>query len=179
MRLPAVLFALLLAMALILAYFLFGVAESDVGHGFTHPEFATMQRGGDGATRAEGVLLGGAVLGALQLVFFVLLLAFGAGGRRRGGFEERVLAGGAVVFLATWLLLVLTYRSYAHAAGGAIALSFPIPTSWMLFGVGFAPGIFILLYMTRFRSWIVSEEEVEALRRELGDSAGESAGEGS
>jgi hypothetical protein len=162
MRLASVLFVLLLAMAVVVGYVFVAVEESEIGHGFTHPELETMQRGGDGAERHEDVLVAGAVMGVLQIVFFGVILAFGTRRGRPMGMEEWVLVAGTVVFVLTWLMLVYTYLHYAAEGGGELAFSFPVPTAWMLFGVGFAPGIFILLYFLRFESWVLSDEEVEA-----------------
>lgn len=169
MKIALFLFALLIAMGLVLGYLLFFVAETENGHGLPHPEYATMLQGGD-AARHDAVLVGGTLLGTLMILFMVGLLAFGASQGRRPGMEEGVLVGGAVLFLVCFLAMVLTYVPYADAAGGPIVLGFPVPTAWMLYGVWGAPVVFMLLYMIRFESWIISDAEIE---RFLADTASE------
>ncbi|MEE2775166.1 MAG: hypothetical protein VYE73_00135 [Acidobacteriota bacterium] len=161
MRIPLLLFGLLLGMGLVLGYLLFMVPETDVGHGFTHPDYPTMQRGGDGAVRHEAVLAGGRLLGTLMILFMVGLLAFGSSQGRKIGGEEIVMILGTVVFVTCFLFTVATYRSYAAQGGGALALSFPIPTAWMLYGIWGAPIVFMLLYMVRFEPWIISDADIE------------------
>ena len=167
MKIALLLFALLIAMGLVLGYLLFFVEEPGNGHGVPHPEYATMLQGGDGARHQE-VLGGGTLLGALMILFMVGLLAFGASQGRKPGMEEGVLAGGTVLFLFCYLAMILTYVPYADTGGGSIVLGFPVPTAWMLYGVWGAPVVFMLLYMLRFEAWIISDAEIE---RFLADTA--------
>ncbi|MDX1383655.1 MAG: hypothetical protein R3190_08430 [Thermoanaerobaculia bacterium] len=169
MRIAALLFALLVAMGLVTGYLLLFVEETEIGHGFAHPDYPTMLRGGDGAARHDPVLVGGWLLGTLQIAFMVTILAFGAGQRGRMGVEEWVLVVGGIVFALCFLFTVTTYVHYARAGGGELALSFPIPSAWMLYGIWGAPVIFIVLYMVRFESWILSDEALESFLSEVRD----------
>lgn len=165
MRVPGLLFVLLLAMTVVLGVLL-TVEEVPDGHGFDHPEYPTMQRGGDGAARHSRVLWGGWALGTLQMLFFVALLLLGLRRRHPRGRGAGMMVAAAVVYLACFLILVVTYRTYAAGGGGELALSFPVPTAWMLYGVGFAPVLFILLYVARFESWILDDDELESFLAE-------------
>ncbi len=168
MRLVGFLVILALAMVAFVAIAL-GVPERPPGHGFTHPEVATMERGGEGYARAEGVLELGWAFGLAQVLFFTGLLALGA--RRPDGLRglgPGLLAGG-VVYAVIWTALVLTYRTYALSSDPALFLGFPMPTAIMLFALYAVPGIFMVLYVVGFERWIASPSDLAALERRLAE----------
>jgi MFS superfamily sulfate permease-like transporter len=166
MRLTAFLFALLLGMCLILGYVLL-LDEIPDGHGYNHPDYPTMQRGGDGATRHAQTLWIGWALGVLELLFFVGLLALGSRRRKQYPFERNVLIVGTLVYIAFFTWMVIAYTGYAADPSAALVLSFPLPTTLMLYGVGFAPVVFIVLYMIRFSPWIVDDDELDTFLRRV------------
>ena len=168
MRLVGFLGILAFAMLAFVAIAL-GVPESPLGHGFTHPEIASMERGGEGYARAEAVLELGWAFGLAQVLFFTGLLALGA--RSRDGLRglgPGLLAGG-LVYAVIWTALVLTYRTYALSPDPVHFLGFPAPTAIMLFALYAAPGIFMVLYVVGFERWIASPADLAALERRLAD----------
>ncbi len=175
MKLPYLLFAILLAMwVTIVATFVIGEAPSaevvsdqtgeisrtELGHGFTHPKFATMQSGGSGAARHEPILWFGWAFGMLQIAFFMLLVAYGGQkGGRLGPLKIPILVGG-ILYAATFTAMVYTYQSYMLESSHRMFLSLPVPTAWMIYGVWPAPLVFMFLYMFTFDSWTFRAEDL-------------------
>jgi hypothetical protein len=175
MKLPHLLFAILLAMcALIATVFVIGespvvevispetgeTSQTPLGHGFTHPEFATMQRGGSGAARHERILWFGCAFGLLQILFFVCLLAYGGQRQGRLGPLKVPLMIGGIAYAATFTSLVYTYQGYMLEQTHAMFLSLPVPTAWMVYGLWLVPLVFMFLYMFIFDSWIFRQADI-------------------
>ncbi|MEE9282263.1 MAG: hypothetical protein V3V67_19025 [Myxococcota bacterium] len=168
MRLVAFLLVVVLAMSGLVAVAL-GLPERPGGHGFTHPEFSTMERGGPGELRHERVLTLGWAFGLAQIVFFTGLLALGARTREGlRGLGPGLVAGG-LAYALVWTALVLAYRSYAGGSASAYFLGFPAPTALMLFALFPAPVIFSLLYVVGFERWIAAPSDIAELERRLAE----------
>ena len=174
MRLPVWLFLILLALCAVYGSFWFLEAPPNAS-GINHPTFDTMLQGGDGAARHRPMLWLGWLAGVLQILFFVGLVLLGL---RRG---DRVTAGrgavigAAVAFLAVFTLLVRSYRGFMLQGAGAesqLFLGFPAPTAWMLFGLWTVPGVFLILYVLRFDSWILDAEALARFERLLAQRRG-------
>ena len=175
MKLPHLLFAILLAMcAVITTVMVIGespllevispetgtASQIPLGHGFTHPEFATMQRGGNGAARYERILWFGCAFGLLQILFFVCLLAFGGQRQGRLGPLKVPLMIGGIAYAATFISMVYAYQGYVHEQNHAMFLSLPVPTAWMVYGIWLVPLVFMFLYMFKFDSWILRQADI-------------------
>ncbi len=160
MKISLTLFGLLVGMCLVLGYVLM-TEEPPGAAGIPHPEYSSMQRGGDGVARHAPIFVAGWILGLLQIFFLVGLLAFGAAKSKRFPFEERFLLGGAVVYAAFFTWMVTSYSSFAASPSERLVLSFPPPTALMLYGVGFVPLVFVALYVIRFEPWIIDDDELE------------------
>ena len=164
MKLPWVFFALLLAMCFLVGY-VFTVEESTLGHGFTHPEFGTMQRGGDGVERHAEVLWCGWLFGVLEISVFVAMLALGL--RHRGELLERKwpLLFGLLLYMGVFTLIILTYQAYAAADSRPLFLSLPAPSAWMLYGLWGVPLYFHGLYVLFFDRWVLKGEDLDRFRQ--------------
>ena len=184
MKSPHTLFAILLAMCAVVAatFFIGEVPTEDVvsektgetvqvarGHGFTHPEFKTMQSGGNGEMRHSRVLWLGWAFGMLQIAFFVCLLAFGGQKRGQLGPLGPPLIGGGILFAAIFTAMVYSYNNYMLEDQHAMVLSLPIPTAWMIYGVWPIPIVFMALYMFTFGSWTFREEDMTRLKSILAE----------
>lgn len=158
MKLPLLLFALLLGMCAIIGIALLS-EPPDNNHGVTHPRFAeSMLHGGDGRQRHESVRWLGLAYGALQIVFFVSCLVLGIREPSRCKVAF-VLCG--VVYLATFCLMVVADRSYVVSENPELFLGFPLPTAMMLYGLSGAPLLFLLIYVVQFDRWILNPEELQ------------------
>lgn len=169
MKISVILFAILIGMCLLLGY-AFVTEEPDEASGFQHPDYASMHRGGDGVERHAPIFWMGWMLGVLQIVFFVTLLAFGARKTRSFPLETRALVAGALVYIGFFSWMMISYSGFAADPGEELVLAFPAPTALMLYGVGFAPLFFIVLYLWRFEPWIIDDEELEGFLERVRNS---------
>jgi len=157
MKLPLLLFALLLGMCVVIGITLLSEPPEN-NHGFAHPKFAdSMLQGGDGRQRHESIRWMGLVYGALQIVFFVSCLVLGVRERSRCRLAF-VLCG--AVYLATFCLMVVADHFYVGSQDPQLFLGFPLPTAIMLYGVSGAPLLFLLMYVIQFDRWILKPEEL-------------------
>lgn len=160
MKLPWILFALLLAMCCVLGYVLTIEETGAADGGIEHPRFSTMDSGGDGLERHARVLWWGWTLGLLEIALFVGFLALGF--RHHCVLGQRkwpILAGGAL-YGAVFTLLVLAYETYAGSDSRPLFLSMPLPTAWMLYGLFAIPLYFHVLYIVSFDRWVLTPEDL-------------------
>ena len=144
-----------------------------VGHGVPHRNtlFRDMNQGGSGQHRHASVLLGGWLFGALQIALFTGLLAWSAGlpaaaqARQPDARQSHswLLPGlfvfGGLVFEGVFALLCRSYQvSMLDPDNTRFLGSFPEATTWLLFGIWFAPGVFVALYVLFFDRWIFSPQ---------------------
>lgn len=179
MKLPHLLFALLIAMCAVVvaAFFIEEVPYVDtpgedggpavreyLGHGFDHPEIPAMQAGGPGEERHARVLWLGLAFGLLEIAFFLTCLVLGGRKNEKFGPLLRPIAIAGVIYAAIFTAMVVTYRGYAGEDVHATFLAFPTPTAWMIYGVWFFPMFYMLLYMYIFDSWTFTEADAERFR---------------
>ena len=164
MKLPLMLFGVLLAMCVIIGIVL-TTHEPDNAHGFAHSTFeASMQQGGSGLERHRQIRWLGLAYGTLQIVFFVSCLVLGVRDpqNRKWAF---LLAG--IVYVATFCLMVVADHYYVHDDNPTLVLGFPLPTAIMLYGLWGVPLIFLLFYIINFDRWILSPVELERFEKLL------------
>lgn len=160
MKLPWLLFAILLAMCFVLGYVL-TIEEVGAGHGVVHPRFSTMLQGGDALERHGPILSWGWTLGVLEIALFVGLLALGLRHRRVLGRRKWPLLAGGVAYVAVFSLLIRAYEIYGGSDVHPLFLSVPIPTAWMLYGLFGIPLYFHLVYVVAFDRWVLTPEDLE------------------
>ena len=176
MKLPYLLFAILLAMCTVIAAtFILGetpvvkvvspetgeVSQVPHGHGFAHPEVANMQVGGDGALRHDRILWFGWAFGILQVAFFVVLIAYGGSKQGKLGLLKIPIFIAGILYAATFTAVVYTYQTYTSTDDPAMFLSLPVPTAWMVYGLWIVPMLFVFLYMFTFDSWTFRDEDMK------------------
>ncbi len=157
------LFVILLLLCGLMGALFFFVEPPPMATGLQHPEFTTMQVGGDPA-RHDTTLMLGWLFAVLQVLFFAGLLALAIGRRLRTPDGKPngwgALAFGTGALLAAFAAMVTTYiRFMETGADSRLFLSFPVPTAWMLYAVWTAPLIFIVLFVVKFDSWILTPED--------------------
>lgn len=156
MKLVRVFFLFLLILWVLLAV-LFLAPPPEHATGVPHPEVDSMLHSGESlALRPLHRWLGwGFGMGIIGIFAFFLLL----GTRRRGGWGRLKgwLAAGFLLYGAVFSALVFAHWDYALHGRVGWFLGFPLPTAWMLFGMLFAPGFFVALYVLGFRRWIYEE----------------------
>lgn len=166
MRLIHVIYGLLLAILALLCWLMI-LPEPDLVTGAPHPVFPGMNVGGDGAARlgsASGVI---GVLGGLIMLLMQALPMLGVSERRRDGAFWVLMAVVACAAQGTWWAMYLGYLSYLATGETRFAFGFPVPTTWMLFGVWSSGALFCLIYIVGFRRFVFTAEDeaaYEALR---------------
>ena len=163
MKLPGVIFALLVALCLLTLSASFS-SEPPNGAGLPHAEIESMRAGGSGELRHQPLLVLGFAIGAVQVALFVCLLGLGLrkGGRLRG--SGHILALGAAMYGAAWSGLMLSYSAYLDDPAPALWLWFPAPTAWMLYALGLVPLVFAWAYYRGFERFVYSAEDAEEFR---------------
>ena len=155
-------FLLLLAMCVVFGIAFF-VDEVPFSHGDPHPDHATMNQGGDGG-RHDTILWLGTTLGVIEVILSVVLLAFGI----LPGRPQRIaLSIAGIVFLATFLAMIVSYHGVISGPSPGtpkIFLGLPVPTAWMVYGLGGIPLLFVFMYVVMFDSWVLTPEDHRAFR---------------
>jgi hypothetical protein len=148
------------------------IAEPPGALGAAHPDFAGMRHGGSGLERHSLILWAGWAFGAVGIVFYVALMAFGT---RRGAARRASapwLLFGLCAFLAAWTGLVVAYRTYLLEGPGRLFLGFPLPTAIMLYVLFPASLILTAIYVVGFGRWVLSEDDEAAYDRLLAEFRG-------
>lgn len=160
MTLPRILFAILVAMCVIVGA-LWLVEEPANSRGQPHPVYDTMQIGGDGAGRLASPLVLAVLFGVLEICFFVGLVALGLRRKERLVVGARSIGLGLLLYLATFLALVRAYDLFAFEGVHSSFLWFPSPSAWMLYGLWPMPLYFVILYVVRFEQWVLRQEDLD------------------
>jgi len=167
--------SLLLALAAALLALLIAGLVAGVGRetALPHPGFTPMQRGIDGGTLGAptwtGYATGLCIIGMMWVAIQV-------------GFPGRRWMQLVVDLWTLWYVLafVALMRTYAAYEGGrtTIAAGFPVPSAWLVYGIGLSPWILLLLITYRFRRVYFGPDEQARFDRILSGEteASESAG---
>ncbi len=176
MRLDLILFAMLLGMcAVVGALWLIDeqpftestdngvVTRTPQGHGVAHPQFQTMQSGGDGEARYKPIWWLAWAFALCQVTFFVALLAFGAQKRGSLGPLQLPLLVGWLIYAGIATGLIVAHARYAATADHALFLGFPVPTAWMMYGIWLFPAVFVVLYLATFDRFSFTQADEQRL----------------
>lgn len=175
MRLAPALFAMVLAMCLVVGVALL-IPETRGGHGFAHPEHPGMFQVPSGEIRHGDVLWLGWAFGILQIAFYVGLMALGArkGNDLRG--LGQPLLWGALAYAVTWTILFLTYNDYLTDPAPELFLGLPIPTAIFLYVFYPLPLLFVVLFISGYKRWVLTDTDLLEYRALLA-SRGKTDGE--
>lgn len=138
-----------------------GIGETSMvaqGHGFVHPDFETMHRGGSGKERHDHILLLGWLFGTLITTLFVALLAFGTRRNDKVGPLRIPLTIGGVIYVLLWTAIIWSYRGYMNGDTESQFLLLPTPMAWMIYGFWMFPIFFIVLYVVSFKKHFWNDE---------------------
>ena len=164
MKLPSVMFGLLLGMCVVTGIMLASEEPPD-SRGTQHSTYSTMQRAGQAVQSGSMLVWLGWTFGILQIFFFVTTLALGASYRGRLGNRKWIFIIGGLFYGVVFTLMIISYRQYVQEDSPSLFLSFPKPTSMMVFGLWAAPSVFLLLYIVTFNRWILTATDLERFRR--------------
>lgn len=128
--------------------------------GMLHPTYSTMLKSGTSVSAVPvskwlAFFFGIGVLGTFS---FLLVIGAQKSSAIINRQINRSLLVGIVVYFAMYGLMMLAYWNYEP--GGDFFLGFPLPTAWMLLGLGLMPLFFSALYIIKFDTWVISQEEI-------------------
>ena len=177
--LPHFILFLLIVMGITVAAAAF---SDEGGSAAAHPKFSSMVVGGERAIQDTAISVYGWVFVSLMLLLFVAILLLGC-------YKSKPPSGLLVSFTIGFLICVgvfgkmwLTYQQLGRDVIGATAVDsvsddrvsvaksvdstsllgpFPPPTTWMLFGVAFAPLSFMVVYMFGFHRWLGDPDSIQ------------------
>ena len=167
MKLATWIFALYLAIGGIVALALL-LEEIPGSHGLPHPAYEDMSIGGE-SHRHDQVIWLGTALGMLQITLFVSMLCLAIKLDRKQG---AWMAFGAIMMLTVFIAMVFSYRSLLDAgtlANPPIFLGLPVPTAWMIYGLGLIPLFFVVFYVVQFDSCVLRAERYEKFQQILAE----------
>ena len=154
MKLPWVLFGLLLAMCLVVLT-LFVIEEVPAGRtaGYAHDQFPAM----DQLRHAPIIWLAWA-FATLQTAFLVLCLALGLSSTRRRQLAKPLALGG-LLLAGVVSMMFLSYRQFMLEDMHDLVLAFPATTAWYLYGFWPIQLFFVVLYVVSFSHAIVGPSD--------------------
>lgn len=156
----AVMMCCLVGMCIVIGL-LFVIDEPAGGHGSLHSEFkATMYQGSTGSDRLGNVRWIGLGFALLQALFFVTSLLLGT--RKRGALLIWFVTG-AVLYLASFVALVVAESMYVEGGAREIVLGLPVPTAIMIYVIGGVPVLFSVIYVWQFDRWVLKPEDLERI----------------
>ena len=178
MRLPTILFGLLLALCVVLALAFVieevpfedvpsatgGVERVHTGHGIEHSRFPSMSYGGSGAERHTPILWLAWSFALLQAALIVGCFALGI---RR---VERIwapLVGCALLLGFLLTMMVVSYRGYMGEPTPSLVGWFPGPTAWYLYAYWPAQFLLVGLYVAVFNRTILPPDDLATFRKIL------------
>ena len=178
MRLPTIVFGLLVALCVVLALTFVieevpfedvesatgGVERVHTGHGIEHSRFPSMSYGGSGAERHTPILWLAWSFALLQVGLIVGCFALGI---RR---VERVrvpLVGYALLLGLLLTLMMVSYRGYMVEATPSLVGWFPGPTAWYLYAYWPAQFLLVGLYVAVFNRTILTPDDLATFREIL------------
>ena len=136
--------------------------------GQVHDVYKTMLHGGtsmslNGTTKILAYLFGLCATGTLCLFIIV-------GAVRKGKLDgiRPWLIFASVAYLIVYSLTYFADASYVSTGHTRFFLGWPIPTAWMIYAMWATPILFMLIYVFKFRDWILTEED-ETRFKELVD----------
>ena len=158
MKLPIVLFGLLLGMCVVMGVALLSDPPKN-NHGFAHSRFGnSMLQGGDGQLRHGSIRWLGWIYGGCQIVFYVICLLLGM--REPSRCTRAFLVCGGI-YLGTFCWLMLADQKYVGHLDQPLVLGFPLSTAIMVYGLWGVPLLFVGMYVVNFDRWILKPDDLQ------------------
>ncbi len=127
--------------------------------GKVHEQFNTMAHSGSSVTASSQVKWLAYFFGMGIILIFGFAVSMGAKKYGRFGDIKKWLFIGVIAYLLVFTLLTFSYWNYTEDYQLNIFGGLPAPTALMLYGLGTIPIVLTIVYVTKFRNWILTEEE--------------------
>lgn len=142
-------------------------SEPEFSTGQPHPLYTAMNVGGDGLARLGGAVNIIGTLGGIFMLMMVLVCALGVNPQRRSWDFWGLMGVAVLAAQFVWWAMYFSYLDFLRSGETEFVLSFPVATSWMLYGVWISGMVLAGIYVFGFRRYIFTAEdeaEYEALR---------------
>jgi hypothetical protein len=162
MKVPWVLFAILLALCVVVGIVM-TLAPGVGGGAVQHPTIPSMEQSGSRPESPE-VLWIAAILGSLEILFFVGCLALGMRKREHLGRRAWTFVVGGFLYVGAFTVMMIAYAGFVQG-DVTLVLSFPAPTAALIYLIWFVPGFFVVLYVVTFDRWVLAPEDLERFEK--------------
>ena len=152
-----IIFGILISLCCVTGVMMFFDPDEN-SHGIVHPQYSSMQIGGDTERHNGSILFLGWLFGTLQIIFFVSLLTFGI---HRDRLRPTVFILGGLSFLSVFTLIIFAYQFSLGDAPAQITGGLPLPSALMVYGLGVTPLVFAAFYILKFDTWILTPEDLQ------------------
>ncbi|MFT5386662.1 MAG: putative membrane protein, partial [Saprospiraceae bacterium] len=127
--------------------------------GKLHDQFKTMMHSGSSVIASAYVKWLAFLFGLGIIAIFGMAVSFGA--KKYGQLKgiKSWLYLGIIAFLLVFTMITFIYWEYSATGSRTIFGGLPLPTALMMYTLGTVPLIFTLIYVVKFRSWVLTEEE--------------------
>lgn len=127
--------------------------------GQVHDGYKTMLKGGESMSSSAHTTLLAYLFGLCATGTLCLFLIMGA--RRRGKLDgiRPWLIGASIAYLLVFTLTYFSDLNYVATGHNRFFLGWPIPTAWMIYAMWATPIFFVLIYILKFRDWILTSED--------------------
>ena len=124
-----------------------------------HPSFKTMLKGGDSLSETKTTNPLGFLFGLCTVSLLCGFLILGA--IRRNSLENirPWLLLSSLVYCIVFALTYFADTTYVAEGHERFFLGWPIPTAFMIYAMWSAPVLFVIIYILKFREWILPEKE--------------------
>ncbi len=129
--------------------------------GQAHPNFKTMLSGGDSLSMTSSTHILGYLFGLSTVLTLCLFLIQGAIRKNSLQGIRPWLLLSSIVYIVVYTFTFLSDTNYVQTGHTEFFSGWPLPTAWMIFGMWAAPVFFVLIYVFKFRDWILPLEDEE------------------
>ena len=157
-RLISLIFAICIAMALLLLAILF--ADQPPGAGGTpHPTIAGMLVGGDGLGRLATIGTYAFMFQGFLLLLICCLCALGVSAKYRSTTFYGYLAACYGFMFLVWWQMYFGHQEYLITGQTSYFLGFPVATAWQMYGTWLCAIPLICIYVFGFDKYIYTEQD--------------------
>ncbi len=132
-----------------------------------HQEIPAMEIGGERAVDDRNLWYMGFALGLTIITLLTTTLLFAAPSSEQSSSLRVAILSGGVLFVASFIGLMLSWRTYAATPRPVVSGPFTAPTNWLVFGIWAAPAAFTLVYVMGYTKWFASAKELDTAEAEL------------
>ncbi len=118
-----------------------------------HPQFHSMDVGGERAVDDAAHWEIGMMFGVVMITMLTVVLTLVAHGIPDSKSLRRVVWIGGALYAAVFVVMMFSWRDYSGSPGPSLSGPFPTPTNWMVFGVASTPVVFAAIYVVGFHLW--------------------------